>query len=71
MASTRTIEAKLDKLSGELAELRLEVLSKKAGRHDASQDTTVSWRRLGRKVSRSWKTGTAAEEIAAQREKEA
>ena len=69
MASTKTIEARLDKLSGELTELRLEVLSRKTPRRNAASDALASWRRLGRKVSRKWKTGTAAEEIATQREK--
>jgi len=71
MASTKVIEAKLDRLSGEITALRLEVLSKKAPRQKTVENLKASWRRLGRKVSRSWKTGTAAEEIAAQRTKDA
>ena len=71
MASTKVIEAKLDKMSVELTELRLEVLSRKVPRRSAAPDALASWRRLGRKVSRSWKTGTATEEIAAQRTKDA
>lgn len=69
MASTKVIEAKLDKLSGEISALRLEVLSRKAPRRKAAEDLKAAWRQLGRKVSRSWKTGTAAGEISAQRTK--
>ena len=71
MASTKTIEAKLDKLSGDLMALRLEVQSSKMAKRKSSPDAKTSWQRLGRKVSRSWKRGAAAEEIAKQREKDA
>jgi len=42
MVSTKVIEAKLDRRSGEITALRLEVLSKKAPRRKTAEDMKAS-----------------------------
>jgi len=70
-SSTKTLERKLDKLADDLALLRIEVRAKARTKLGEAESAKASWRRLTRKVSRRWRSGTAVEEIAAQRTKTA